>query len=299
MKTAGSLRTDANYVAVPGGCSALSEAPFKMRHSLVGHPLFENGRLKKLLRTLPRQHIEIRAVQSLDTNDGSYKRGELLPDADPVEMFERLSEKPTWMLLHESWIHDREYGVLMKEYVRDLATAVADIGDNVSDLGCWLFLSSGKCVVHFHADPDQSFLNQIRGSKTVYVYPADTIPEVAVEKLVYTYNQGAVVYRPEFEASMFPPLPLTPGETVFLPLYAPHRVINDDNVCLSFNVGFHTRKSRRRRAVHIVNFEMRHLGLRPAPYDRHPGVDSIKQQLYLAVRIRNRLFKSLKPEIAV
>ena len=29
--------------------------------------------------------------------------------ADPVDTFERLAEKPAWMLLRESWIHDPEY----------------------------------------------------------------------------------------------------------------------------------------------------------------------------------------------
>jgi len=299
MSETNSLRERRGLVNAPAGSSVLSESPFKIKNSLAGHPLFEDSRLKRLLRTLPREHIEIRAVQSLDTNDGGYRRGERLTDADPVETFEQLGEKPSWMLLHESWIHDPEYGELMRQYVRDLAETVSDIGGDPSDLGCWLFFSSGRCVVHFHADPDQSFLNQIRGSKTIYVYPAKTIPEPAVEKLVYTHNQGAVTYQPEYETSLFPPVQMVPGETVFLPLFAPHRVINDDDICVSFNVGFHTRESRRRRAVHIVNLEMRRLGLQPAPYDQRPGIDSIKNQMYQALRVRNKFFKFLKPEVPV
>jgi hypothetical protein len=299
MNTIDSPRRKDSLVMAPAEYTVLSESPFKIRNALVGHPLFEDERLKRLLRTLPRNQIEIRAVQSLDTNDGSYRRGEMLKDADPVQTFERLGEKPSWMLLHESWIHDPEYGELMRQYVTDLAATVSDIGEDPSDLGCWLFFSSGRCVVHFHADPDQSFLNQIRGSKTVYVYPAKTIPESAVEKLVYTHNQGAVTYRPEYEASLFPPVRMVPTETVFLPLYAPHRVINDDDICVSFNVGFHTRRSRRRRAVHIVNLEMRQLGLRPASYNQHPGRDSVKTQMYNAIRARNKFFKFLRPEVTV
>ena len=297
MTTTILLREQNGLIEKTDGCSVLSESPFKIRNSLIGHPLFEDARLKRLLLTLPRDRVEIRAVQSLGTNDGSYRRGEMLKDADPIETFERLAERPSWMLLHETWIHDTEYGELMRQYVRDLTATVSDIGDDPSDLGCWLFFSSGRCVVHFHADPDQSFLNQIRGSKTVYVYPAKTVPESAVEKLVYTHNQGTVTYQPEYEASMFPPVHLGPGESVFLPLFAPHRVVNDDDICVSFNVGFHTRKSRRRRAVHIFNLEMRHLGLRPAPYNQHPGVDSVKKQMYLAVRAKNKFFKFLKPEV--
>ena len=62
-----------------GKCGALSEAPFKIRNFLVGHPLFEGNRLKRLLRTLPRDQVEIRAVQLLGADDGGYRRGQIVP----------------------------------------------------------------------------------------------------------------------------------------------------------------------------------------------------------------------------
>jgi hypothetical protein len=282
-----------------GKCGALSEEPFKIKNSLAGHPLFEDDRLKRLLRTLPREQVEVRDVKLLGADDGAYRRGELLKDADPVDAFERLAEKPAWMLLHETWIHDREYAELITQYVRDLSETAAVVEGDISDLGCWLFLSSGKSVVHFHADPDQSFLNQIRGSKTVFVYPARILPESIVERLVYTGNQGAVTYEPEYEAEMFPAISLAPGETVFLPLFAPHRVINDGEISVSINVGFHTRESRRRRNVHLVNLEMRALGLRPTPFNQAPTIDSVKQRMHPAIRAKNKFLRWLRPEVAV
>ncbi len=286
-------------IQIPPERSVLSEIPFTARNSLVGHPLFADERIKRLLRTLPRERIEIRGVQSLGTDDGSYKRGPLLTDADPVDTFERLAEKPTWMLLHETWIHDPDYGQLLKEYVRDLTETLLDLGNDLSELGCWLFLSSGKCVVHFHADPDQSFLNQIRGSKTVFVYPARLVSEDALEKLVYTEDQNAVTYRPEYEAEMYPLVHLGSGESVFLPLYAPHRVTNDDGISISLNVGFNTRRSRRCRTVRLFNLELRHMGLNPTPYNRRPTVDAMKERMHLAFRAKNKFFKSLKPRVTV
>jgi hypothetical protein len=160
-----------------------------------------------------------------------------------------------------------------------------------------MFLSSGKSVVHFHADPDQSFLNQIQGSKTVFVYPVDVLPEPTIEKLVYSNNQGHVTYSPSYESSMFPPAHLAPGESVFLPLYAPHRVINDDGVSISWNVGFHTRSSRKRRAVHLVNLELRSLGLTPSAFGHHHMRDSLKAQSLSAFRAKNKLFRGLRPHV--
>jgi hypothetical protein len=299
MPNVSAHRQVTRLVEVAGQCGSLSEAPFKIKNSLLGHPLFEDSRLKRLLRALPREQVEIRAVQLLGDDDGSYRRGELLKGADPVDAFERLAEKPAWMLLHESWIHDPEYAELLGQYVRDLSETIAGVDDDISDLGCWLFLSSGKCVVHFHADPDQSFLNQIRGSKTVFVYPTKILPELTVERLVYSGNQGVVTYEPEYEAAMFPPVTLAPGETVFLPLFAPHRVINDGGISVSINVGFQTRVSRRRRNVHLVNLEMRRLGLRPSPFNLRPAVDSVKQRMVMAVRAKNKFLRSLRPEVPV
>ncbi len=277
----------------------LPEAPFKLRQALPGHPLFETERLKTLLRRMPREQVEICGVQLANRNDGSYKRGELLVGSDPVDTFERLEEKPAWILLHEMWIHDPDYNELMRTYTDEFRERIGEMQGELTNLGCWLFLSSSSIVVHFHADPDQSFLGQIRGSKTVYVYPTSVLPEEVVENLAYTGDQGAVVYDPRYEERMHPPVHLDPGESVFLPLYAPHRVINDPGLSVSWNLGFHTPFSRRRRDVHLCNVELRQLGLRPTPYDHRPRVDSMKAHLRLPILAKNKLFKGLRPKVQV
>jgi hypothetical protein len=223
----------------------------------------------------------------------------MLPDADPVRSFEELEERPTWMLIHDMWKHDRDFAALLQEYVGALADAFEEARPPLFDIGCWLFLSSGKSVVHFHADPDQSFLNHIRGSKTVFVYPASVLPEEVIEKLVYSSNQGFVEYDPAYEPRRFDAVHLSPGDSVFLPLYAPHRVVNDPGICVSWNVGFNTRRSRRRRGVHWTNFELRHLGLSPAPYGARPLVDALKSRSLLAFRLRDRLFPDTRPRLNV
>jgi len=265
------------------------DLPFKIRNSLASHPLFEPERIKRLLRTVPRQQIEIRMVQTRDTNDQKYVRGQRLDNIDPVEAFARLEEQPTWMLVHESWIHDRDYNDLVNAYVAELAEHCEEMQGGVYDIGCWLFLSSKSSVVHFHSDPDQSFLNQVKGSKTVYTYPAKVLPESSIENLVRSSDQGAVTYFPEYEKSLNPPVVLNPGDSVFLPLYGPHRVINDDVPCISWNVGFNTRKSQRRKKIHLVNLELRKLGLRVSPYSRSSTVDSLKFYSYFGVRAINKL----------
>jgi hypothetical protein len=132
-------------------------------------------------------------------------------------------------------------------------------------------------------------LNQVRGSKTVYTYPARVLPESTIENLVRSGDQGAVKYLPEYEQSLNPPVVLNPGESIFLPLYAPHRVINDDVPCISWNVGFNTRKSLRRKKVHLVNFELRKLGVSVSPYDQSRALDTIKRFAHFGFRVKNKV----------
>lgn len=277
----------------------LTPEPGKIRHHLSEHPLFEPARISQLLRNMPREFIEIRAVQSTATNDGMYRRGALLNDADPVETFENLAEHPAWMLLHKSWTFDRDYEELLRDYLAELATACPEMQRGIYHIGCWMFLSSGRSVVHFHSDDDQSFLNQIRGSKTVFVYPAKILPESAIDELVFRVNQGAVVYQPEYEQHLFEPIHLSPGETAFLPLFAPHRVINDDGISVSWNVGFHTYPSRKRRKVHYVNHALRRLGLAPRRWGERPVIDALKIKGEPAVRAFNKVRRTLRREKCV
>ena len=263
--------------------------PFTLANSLPHHPLFEPERIKRLLRAMPREFVEIRAVESRGTEDGNYIRGKLLKEADPVETFERLEERPAWMLLHQTWAHDRDYNQLLQEYIAELSEMFGEMRPGVNRIGCWMFLSSGNSVVHFHADPDQSFLNQIRGSKTVYVYPTRVLAEEIVEDLVFTEDQGKVVYRPDYAEAMFEPVRLTPGDSVFLPLYAPHRVTNDGDLCISWNVGFHTRHSSRRRAAHYVNHELRRWGLKPQSFGEQAGTDTFKSYFEWPLRAKKKL----------
>jgi hypothetical protein len=283
----------------PSTPAALGDAPFRLANRLATHPLFSDDRIKELLRRLPRARVEVRRVTVDPDPAGGWKRGPLDPDVDPVAAFEGLAARPTWMLLHDTWKHDDGYRALLEQYLVDLRACFPELDAKVSDLGCWMFLSSGRSVVHFHADPDQSFLNQVRGGKTAFVYPARLLPEATVEELVYAYDQGVVKYDASYESQMFPPTHLAPGESVFLPLYAPHRVVNDDTVCVSWNVGFNTRRTRRRRDVHCVNLELRHLGITPTPVGRRPWLDGLKRTSRVLWKVKNRLLPFTRPKIDV
>ena len=273
--------------------STFPQEGFKVPNGLETHVLFEPERIKKLLTRIPRENIEIRQLQSTASDDNLYVRGERLTEIDPIECFESLEQTQRWMLLHDSWMHDKDYDDLAHDYINEIRNHFDEINPGVSDLGCWMFLSSGNGVVHFHADPDQSFLNQIKGSKTLYLYPGNMLEESIIEELLYTGNQGAVIYHSEYEASC-QAISLGPGDTAFIPTYAPHRVINDSNMCIAWNVGFNTRNSLRRKKIHLVNRKLRNLGIRIKPYGTSPIIDLLKNNLYQGLRVERKIRKILK-----
>ena len=100
--------------------ATLGDAPFRLANALQQHPLFEDDRIKRLLRAMPREKVEIRRVEFDGAQDGGYRRGPRL-DVDPVAAFDGLATQPTWMLLHDSWKHDEDVASLLREYVADLA----------------------------------------------------------------------------------------------------------------------------------------------------------------------------------
>jgi GNAT superfamily N-acetyltransferase len=266
----------------------LPAAPLRINNRLPEHPLFGDARIKETIRRLPPEHVEIRAIRTIGQH-GSYGRTERITDIDGLRAFELLAERPLWINLHHIQRYDPGYRELLEQYLRQLGARIDELYPEVYEAGCFLLLSSGSASVHFHADPDQSFLNQIRGGKRAHVYPSAMLPEATVETLVHSGDHDAVTWRPEYEERAYPPVHLRPGDSVLLPLFAPHRVENDDEPSVSLSIGFHTRNSYQRSRVHLVNRELRALDLPVSPYGRSPLVDRIKHGLHAGVRLRKKL----------
>jgi hypothetical protein len=144
----------------------------------------------------------------------------------------------------------------------------------------FIFVSSPGSVTPYHIDPENNFLLQIRGSKTVHLFdPEDrlVLPEEKIEAFFQGAHRNLVIADEMMDRGQY--FELAPGEGLHFPVVAPHWVKNGPEVSVSFSITFQTNDSRRRQSLHRFNSGLRKLGLRPAAVNQSPWRDELKFSL--------------------
>ena len=249
--------------------------PFRVRHSLSGHALFDLPRLLQLARALPERFVE-------------YNAGELpvgvRPEETPrtglsaEETIRRIQECGSWMVLKRVE-QDPDYGALLDACLDEIAARGQGLFPPMRRREGFIFLSSPNAVTPFHIDPEYNFLLQIRGSKTVNMWdPADrfVLPEEELERFYASFVHRNLPWRDVFQTTAFV-LPLAPGEGLHFPVTVPHWVKNGPEVSVSFSITFRTSDSERRELLYKANARLRKLGLAPRPVGESILLDRTKQ----------------------
>jgi len=237
------------------------QRPFAFHHSLDSHPLL----------LLP----AIRDV-ALKLSTQSRPRGFLMFGGRPPEMKWGTSEftqslqaafdtiATSRLRLKLSRIHSEpQYRELLNECLGELRAIIG--AEPLSQYRLpvsTLFITSPDEVTPYHVDGEANFLFQIAGAKRVYVvdgHDSEQVSEADLERYWGTYQlplRDAARERAQcFE--------LRPGYGLHIPVSFPHWVENsaEPSVSLSVNLA---------RAVDVknvfwVNYQLRRLGMRPAP----------------------------------
>lgn len=258
--------------------------PFVLRHNLATHALFDEHSIRKLLQTVPRNRIEVSPVPVVQKDPNAKPlRAPKDSDKDPLKAYEELEDEHFWIVVHDSSLHDKAWKDLLTDYLSEMGEYQRELR-GYSKPESWILISSPGSVIHFHSDPDEGFLNQIRGTKEVIVYPASIIDPVLIERLVRTEDQRLVSYAESYEKQAFESMTLEPGMGAYLPHCAPHRVINNNEVCIAFTVGFFTQRSYRLNQAMMFNHALRSIGLSPRPVGRQTQLDLLKYYGNFGVR---------------
>lgn len=264
---------------------SFNKEPFVVDHDLVGHPLFDLPRLVELSCSLPADRVE-------------YNAGDLPVTQDPTqtpqnglsvqETIRRIEECRSWMVL-KNVESDPDYRRLLEECLAPMREFCPDMRTQEA----FVFISSPGAVTPYHIDPECNFLLQVRGTKTVRMFPPEDRSILSEESLERFYAGGSrnlLDLRPESEKKAWV-FELEPGKGLHFPVTAPHWVKNGPAVSISFSITFRTDSSDRREILYRINHRMRKIGLRPKPVGRSASVDNAKHRLFQVARSMARMWK--------
>lgn len=245
---------------------------FMVEHHLSGHPLFEFDRLFQLLKGGKSSIYWDMGDVKVNQRWNEIKAGNLTAD----EAFKRIESSSAWMIFR-SIQRDPDYKALLERYIAEIEERSGlNFAKYVKVKDAIIFVTSPRRVATYHIDRECSFLLQIRGDKTAYVFDKDdrqVIPEEELERY-WAVDNNAATYKEQYQHKAKECL-LVPGNGVHIPVGAPHWVKNGDNVSISLNINVHFHEFVKAN-VYRANYFMRKAGLNPSPPGKSQMTDTVK-----------------------
>ncbi len=129
-----------------------------------------------------------------------------------------------------------------------------------------LIISSPATRVPYHFDAAGVVLFHLRGVKRVWVYPSTEafLPQESMEHVIMRTTTEELPYQRIMDGAAYR-FDIVPGQALTWPLYAPHRVENQEGLCVSLSMDYQTWASRITTGAHRANgvLRQRGWGIRP------------------------------------
>lgn len=262
------------------------ETAGRLTHCLVGHPLFELDELVRLSQRIRAVDVEQNLADLPIGIDPAAIRHNGLTVEESIRSIEA---NGSWMVL-KFVEQDPAYKALLDHVLDELMPLVAPRTGGMLQREGFIFISSPGAVTPFHMDPEHNILLQLRGTKTMTVFPAgdwEVVSPEAHEK----FHQGAHRNLPfdEAIADRGKAVTLAPGDAVHVPVKAPHWVRNGPTMSISFSITWRSEWSYREAQAHALNQLLRKAGLEPAAPRRYPAQNMAKSVAYRAIMKARRV----------
>jgi len=254
--------------------TAYPNEPATYTHRFADGGLFELAALVDLARRLPASCVE-------------YNSGDLPIDQDPAktpmnglsaeETVRRIAECKSWLVLKNVEVIP-EYFRAMTGCLEEVAPFIEPKTGKMYRRQAYLFISSPAAVTPFHMDPEHNILMQISGSKTMYLYPSSVGRDIAQESHeAFHAGEGHrnLRYCEAYETNV-QAFELNAGDAVYVPVKAPHRVVNGLGVSISFSITWRSKASDAEARLHLMNRTLRRWGANPRPPEAAPIEDAVK-----------------------
>jgi quercetin dioxygenase-like cupin family protein len=256
------------------------QQPGLLRHGLCSHKLLT-------LEALVGLSTRIRPV------DAEYNRGDLPIGLDPAatpangltaeETIRSIEHCGSWMVL-KFIEQDPAYRALLHDALAPLRPLVANVTGEMLHMQGFIFISSPGAVTPFHFDPEHNILLQIRGSKTMTVFPAGDEALAPGERHEDFHRGGHrnLAWRDEF-AARGEAFELAPGDSIYVPVKAPHWVKNGREPSISLSITWRSEWSYNESYARGFNRLARRAGLTPAAPRPFPNRNLTKSLAYRAI----------------
>jgi Cupin superfamily protein len=282
--------TDTYFQPEPQFSEDFGKRPFLFSHNLDSNDLFTVKSIEKLADLWSRDSTKSgffyldRKFREWGSEDHKASLLEAFRHSDLSRMRMKLSfihTQPAYSDVLETMTGElsKLTGVdLQKEYKAPMET---------------LFLSSPNEFTPFHIDSEDSFLLQINGTKTIYIFDGNDTEVLNGLDIEKYWAQNEIKMREEIR-SRATPFEMKAGTGVHIPMHFPHMVESGPISSISLSIGYESVAFDRN--LYRVNYQLRKLGLNPAPPGKHKVIDDTKMAVFSGARTLTRTLKNLQPK---
>jgi hypothetical protein len=255
--------------------------PATFDHGLRAHPLLTLDALAALGEALPATSVEYN-LADIDVST--------LPDDAPTnglgigDTIRTIAANKSWAVL-KNVEQIPAYRDLIATLLGELDDTVAARTGSMLTLQGYVFVSSPGSMTPYHFDPEHNILLQLRGEKTMHVWPGGD-PRFAAQVEHERYHGGGhrgLPWDEAWESDAFV-ADLVPGRAVLVPVMAPHYVRNGPEPSISLSITWRSEWSYRESEAHAANRWLRARGLSPAMPPRWPQYARAKTLAWRAAR---------------
>ena len=254
----------------------------KLAHTLTDHPLLTLAALAGLAEALP--------TESAEWNPGALPIGCDPADIPPAargigETIREIDTAASWVVLKRIE-QVPAYAALLRDALGELADIVIPRTGAMHQLEGFVFISSPGSVTPFHFDPEHNILLQLRGTKTMTVFPGGDerlLSAEAQEAFHLGQHHRNLPYRDEF-AALGEAVALHPGEAIHVPVKCPHWVKNGPFPSISLSITWRSEWSYAEADARAFNRVLRGIGVRPQRPGAFPAGNRGKALAWRAIR---------------
>ena len=253
-------------------------------HSLHTHELFSTDSIIQLLDTLPREFLQCYTMVADADRKDSVKA--VNPDnSSGAELYEAANRGMFWFNLKRLEEFDYVYQQMVNQMYDMLIQRCPDQLVGLHEYSVDMLITSAGAHTHYHIDRGPSSLWHIAGTKHVWVYPEmdfNFISQTDMEAVFTGQMLEYIPYNKDFDGNS-EYCELKPGQAVWWPNSAPHRVENND-LCISLNFSHKTRSSVKRFNIQRANhYLMRPLGVKNPCVCESGVAAEVKELSYRAI----------------